>query len=114
MGPDRWRGCCHWGNSRPARPSAGKGEAVRTASTDNGEGRLLNGFTLIRLGSNKTAALDPAKRDLLAKKEDLQSQIDILKYKKAALAPSDYRKQMTDLLVALAKVQAQIDGEPPK
>jgi len=98
----------------PVFEDIGKGDAVRVASTDNGEGRLLNGFTLIRLGSSKTAALDPAKRDLLAKKEDLQSQIDILKYKKAAIAPADYRKQMTDLLLALAKVQAQIDGDVSK
>lgn len=92
----------------------GKGDPVRTASTDNGEGRVLGGFALIRLGSSKTAALDPAKRDLLAKKEDLESQIDILKYKKAAIPPAVYKKQMTDLLLALATVQTQIDGDPPK
>ena len=98
----------------PAFEDLGKGDAVRLASTDNGEGRLLNAFTLIRLGSSKTAALDPAKRDLLAKKEDLESQIDILKYKKAAIAPADYKKQMADLLLSLAKVQAQIDGDAAK
>lgn len=98
----------------PIFEDIGKGDAVRVASTDNGEGRLLNSFTLIRLGSSKTAALDPAKRDLLAKKEELESQIDILKYKKAAIAPADYRKQMNDLLLALAKVQAQIDGDSSK
>jgi hypothetical protein len=92
----------------------GKGDAVRTASTDNGEGRMLNAFTLIRLGSSKTAALDPAKRDLLAKKEDLLREIDILEYQKAAIAPPDFRKQLTELLLALAKVQAQIDGDAPK
>ena len=98
----------------PVFEDIGKGDAVRVASTDNGEGRLLNSITLIRLGSSKTAALDPAKHDLLAKKEELESQIDILKYKKAAIAPADYRKQMNDLLLSLAKVQAQIDGEPAK
>src|SRR5580704_11620846 len=36
----------------------GKGEAVRTASDENGEGRLLGGFTLLRFGTSKTAALD--------------------------------------------------------
>jgi hypothetical protein len=98
----------------PVFEDLGKGEAVRLASTENGEGRLLNAFTLIRLGSSKTAALDPAKRDLLAKKEDLESQIDILKYKKAAIAPADYKKQMADLLLSLAKIQSQIDGDAPK
>lgn len=89
----------------------GKGDAVRNASTENGEGRLLNSMTLIRLGSSKTAALDPAKKDLLAKKEDLQRQIDILEYQKAAIPPADYKKQLTDLLISLAKLQEQIDGE---
>lgn len=89
----------------------GRGDPVRTASTDNGEGRLLNTFTLIRLGNSKTAALDPAKHDLLSKKEDLQRQIDILEYQKAAIPPADYKKQLTDLLLSLARVQAQLDGD---
>lgn len=89
----------------------GKGDPVRTASTDNGEGRLLNTFTLIRLGDSKTAALDPAKRDLLSKKEDIERQIDVLEYQKAAIPPADYKKQLTDLLLSLARVQAQLDGD---
>jgi hypothetical protein len=92
----------------------GKGDPVRTASDENGEGRLLRSFTLIRLGSNKTVALDPAKRDLLAKKEDLERQIDILEYQKAAMAPPEYKKQLTDLLLSLARVQAQLDGDASK
>ena len=71
---------------------------MRTASTENGEGRMLRGFTLIRFGSSKTVALDPAKQDLLTTKEDLERQIDILEYQKAAIAPADYRKQLTALL----------------
>jgi hypothetical protein len=92
----------------------GKGDAVRLASSDNGEGKLLGAFTLIRLGSSKTAALDPSKRDLLAKKEDLDRQIDILQYQKEAIAPADYKKQLTALLLELAKVQGQLDGGSPK
>jgi hypothetical protein len=96
----------------PVFEDIGKGDPVRTASTENGEGRLLNQFTLIRLGSSKTAALDPAKRELLAKKEDLEGQIDTLRYQKAAISPADYKKQMNALLLALATVQAQIDEAP--
>ena len=92
----------------------GRGDPVRTASNDNGEGRLLNTFTLIRLGNSKTAALDPSKRDLLTKKEDLERQIDILEYQKAAIPPADYKKQLTDLLLSLARVQAQLDGDTAK
>ena len=34
----------------------------------------------------------------------------MLKYQKAAMDPDDYKKQLTEALVALAKVQEQIDG----
>lgn len=95
----------------PVFEDTGRGDPVRLASTENGEGRMLATFNLIRLGTSKTAALDPAKRELLTKKEELEAQIDILRYKKAAIPPADYKKQMTDLLVGLATVQAQIDAE---
>jgi hypothetical protein len=95
----------------PQFEDLGKGDPVRTASNENGEGRMLGGFTLVRFGSSKTAALDPAKKDLLAKKEDLLRQIDILEYQKAAIAPDDYKKQLAGLFVQLAKVQVEIDGD---
>jgi hypothetical protein len=93
----------------PVFEDTGHGEPVRTASTDNGEGRLLASLTLIRLGEAKRNAADPAKRDLLAKKEDLERQIDVLKYQKAAMAPGEYESQLKTLLVSLARVQAALD-----
>jgi hypothetical protein len=87
----------------------GKHESVRAASTDTGEGLFLSNFTLVRLGSAQKAFADPAKRDLLAKKEDLEQKIDTLKYQKAALAADDYKQQLTALLVELARVQQEID-----
>ena len=51
----------------------------------------------------------PAKRDLLAKKEDLERRIDVLKYQKAAMAQNDYEQQLKALLVELARVQATLD-----
>jgi hypothetical protein len=98
----------------PQFEDLGKGDAVRTASNDNGEGRLLTGFTLVRFGTSKTAALDPAKKDLLAKKEDLLRQIDILEYQKAAIAPTEYKSQLAALFVQLARVQGDIDGDASK
>ena len=66
-------------------------------------------FTLVRYGSAAVEATDPAKRDLIAKKEQIENQIDALKYQKSLMAPEDYRKQLTNLLVELAKTQAAID-----
>jgi hypothetical protein len=85
----------------------GKGEPVRDAG--NGQGMLLSSFTLLRLGASQLAASDPAKRALLDKKEELEQKIDILKYKKAAMDSADYKKQLTDALVELAKVQEKLD-----
>lgn len=87
----------------------GKHESVRSASTETGEGLFLSNFTLVRLGAAQKAFADPAKRALLAKKEELEQKIDMLKYQKAAMAPDDYKQQLTDALVELAHVQEEID-----
>jgi len=87
----------------------GKKEAVRTASTENGEGLLAANFVLLRLGAAQKAANDPAKRALLEKKEGLEQKIDILKYQKAAMSAEDYKKQLSDALLELAKTQEELD-----
>lgn len=84
-------------------------DPVRDASTDTGEGLLLSSFTLIRLGAAQKAYADPAKRALLARKEELERQIDTLKYQKAAMSQDDYKSQLTAALVELAKVQEELD-----
>lgn len=85
----------------------GHGEAVREAG--DGQGMMLSNFTLLRFGISQEAANNPAKRALLDRKEELEQAVDILKYQKAAMDPADYKKQLTDALVALAKVQEQLD-----
>ena len=82
---------------------------VRAASTDSGAGQLLASFTLVHLGSARAAATDPAKRGLLARKEELERRIDTLKYQRAAMAEDDYKSQLTEALVALAKVQEELE-----
>ncbi len=85
----------------------GHGEPVRSAG--DGQGMLLATFTLLRLGPNQHAANDPGKRALLEKKEALEQKIDSLKYQKAAMDPADDKKQLTDALIELAKVQEELD-----
>jgi hypothetical protein len=87
----------------------GKHESVRAASTETGEGLFLSNFTLVRIGSAQKTFADPAKRELLAKKEELEQKIDALKYQKAAMAADDYQQQLTQDLVELAHVQQEID-----
>jgi hypothetical protein len=85
----------------------GHGGPVREPG--NGQGMLLSNFTLLRFSASQLAANDPAKRVLLGKKEELEQKIDILKYRKAAMDPADYKKQLTDALVELSKVQEKLD-----
>jgi len=86
-----------------------KGEPVRAPSPENGEGLLAAAFPLLRIGAAAAAAADPAKAQLLAKKEQLEQQIDKLKYEKAALAPEEYKKQLGALLLELARTQEELD-----
>jgi len=66
-------------------------------------------FVLLKFGSAAAVVTDPAKRELIAKKDDIENKIDALKYQKSLLAPDDYKKQLTGLLLELSKVQAEID-----
>jgi len=83
------------------------GQPVREATA--GQGALMSSFTLLRLGNTQQAANDPAKRALLGKKEELEQKIDTLKYQKAAMDPADYKKQLTAMLLDLARVQQELD-----
>jgi hypothetical protein len=87
----------------------GKGEAVRAPAPENGEGQLAAAFPLLRIGAAATAAQNPAKVELLAKREQLEQQIDKLKYEKAAMAPEEYKKQLGALLLELARTQEALD-----
>lgn len=86
----------------------GTGDPVR--QSENGQGALLSSFTLLRLGTNREVASDPAKRALLEQKDSLEQKIDTLKYQKAAMDATDYKKQLTEALVSLAKIQQELDA----
>jgi hypothetical protein len=87
----------------------GRGEAVRTGAAQGREGALLSSLTVVRIGASQTAMNDPAKRELQAKKEELEQKIDALKYQKAAMEPGEYKKQLTDALLQLATVQGELE-----
>ena len=87
----------------------GAGEGVRQPGASSGRGLLAGGFPLVRIGSAHRAYQDPAKRVLLERKEQLEQQIDKLKYEKAAMPTAEYRKQLTALLLELAKTQEALE-----
>jgi hypothetical protein len=87
----------------------GKGTAVKDPSPQNGQGLAAGRFALVRIGAAQASSKDPAKRALYTRKEELEAQIDKLKYQKAALPSSDYKRQLSALLLELAKVQEDLD-----
>jgi hypothetical protein len=86
--------------------------ATEHPAIDGGDkqGPLMAGrFPLMRIGAIKNAANDPVKQPLLAKREQIEQQIDNLKLQKAAMPIDDYRKQLSVLLLELAKTQEELD-----
>ena len=59
--------------------------------------------------ATRRSATDPAKLALLKQKEQLEQRIDLLKYQRAAMPAEEYRAALSQALVALAKVQQELD-----
>jgi hypothetical protein len=72
------------------------------------DAQLAQAFPVVRITAADVVT-DPAKKALQAKRDDLESQIDQLKYQKALLAPAEYKAQLSKLLLELAKTQAELD-----
>jgi hypothetical protein len=93
----------------PILEDTGQGDGERKPSPENGEGLKAAQFPLLRIGASQVAANTPEKKALLEKRDGLEEQIDKLKYEKAAMPADEYKKQLQDLLIQLAKTQADLD-----
>ncbi len=93
----------------PVLEDTGVGPGVREPSAENREGLRAAAFPLVRMGAANSLANNPEKKELFERKERLEQQIDLLKYNKATLAPEEYKKQLTALLVELAKTQEELE-----
>jgi hypothetical protein len=93
----------------PLLEDTGKGEGVKAPAPENGEGIIAGRFPLLHTGSAVAMAKDPEKQKLLKTKEDLEQQIDDLKYRKASMPVEQYRQQLSKLLLELAKTQQELD-----
>lgn len=71
-------------------------------------GQLAMSFPVVRLDA-VAVITDPAKKILQAKRDQIESQIDQLKYQKSLIAPEGYRAQLSKLLLDLAKTQEELD-----
>jgi hypothetical protein len=87
----------------------GHGDGARDPAPANGEGLLAARIAVLRIGVAQLAARTPEKQKLLARKEELEAEIDRLKYQKAAMPFDEYRKKLGVLVLELAQTQAEID-----
>jgi hypothetical protein len=87
----------------------GKKNGENDPSTVNGQGLLASRFAVMHLGTAAAALADPSKQAAIKKKEELENSIEDLKYRKSALDQQTYDRQMRQLLLELAKVQASLD-----
>lgn len=87
----------------------GKGDGVKDPSAENGEGLAANRFVLVHLGTSAAVAKDPAKQKLMKHLEDLDAQLDELKYEKASKDPQEYRRQLQQLMIDRAQTQQELD-----
>jgi hypothetical protein len=93
----------------PILEDTGQGDGERKPSPENGEGLKAAQFALLRIGASQVAANTPEKKALLEKRDQLEERIDKLKYEKAAMPADEYKKQLQNLLIELAKTQAELD-----
>lgn len=93
----------------PLLSDTGKTVGVAHPEPTNGQGALAAIFPVLRPPSETVQNVDPAKRTLLQRKQQLEAKIDRLKYQKAAMPEEEYKRQLTGLLLDLARTQAEID-----
>jgi hypothetical protein len=93
----------------PLLEDTGKGEGTKSPSAENGEGLLAGHLTVLHLGSVAAQINNPAKLELLKKKEELEQSIDDLKYRKASMDVAEYRVKLNAFLLELAKTQEALD-----
>ncbi len=93
----------------PMITDTGNATAVRDPKPENGQGLLAAAFPLLRPQTESAKAVAPEKQRLFAKKEDLEARIDRLKYQKAAMPEEEYKRELSVLLLELARTQAEID-----
>jgi hypothetical protein len=93
----------------PTLEDTGQSDGTRKPSAENGQGLVASKIPLLHIGATQAAANTPEKKALLAHREELEQQIDTLKYQKAATPPEEYKKQLEALLLELAKTQAELD-----
>lgn len=81
----------------------------RTPDPTKGEAMVAMRMPVLVFGSLQNAAKTPEKQALLRQRETLEQQIDNLKLRKAAMPADQYRLEMRNLLLQVARIQQELD-----
>ena len=81
----------------------------RTPDPTKGEGMVAMRTPVLIFGSLQNAAKTPEKQALLHQREAVEQQIDNLKLRKAAMPADQYRLEMRNLLLQVARIQQELD-----
>lgn len=81
----------------------------RTPDTTKGEAMVSMRMPVIVFGTLQNAAKSPEKQALLRQREELEQRIDNLKLRKAAMPADQYRLELRNLLLQVARVQQELD-----
>ncbi len=81
----------------------------RTPDPTKGEAMVAMRMPVLVFGSLQNAARTPEKQALLKQRETLEQQIDNLKLRKAAMPADQYRLEMRNLLLQVARIQQELD-----
>lgn len=84
-------------------------QGFRTPDPLKGEAMVAMRTPALAFGSLQNAAKTPEKQNLLRQREELELQIDNLKLRKAAMPADQYRLEMRNLLVQVARIQQELD-----
>jgi hypothetical protein len=93
----------------PMLLDTGAGAGLRSPDPTKGEGLVAMRQPVLVFGALQNAAKDPAKQAVLRQREAIEQQIDNLKLRKAAMAADQYRLEMRQLLLQLARIQQELD-----
>jgi hypothetical protein len=81
----------------------------RTPDPTKGEALIAMRTPVLTFGSLQNAAKTPEKQAILRQREAIEQQIDALKLRKAAMPSDQYRIEMRNLLLQLARAQQELD-----
>jgi hypothetical protein len=81
----------------------------RTPDSTKGEAMVAMRMPVLVFGNLQNAAKTPEKQALLKQRETIEQQIDNLKLRKAAMPADQYRLEMRNLLLQVARIQQELD-----